>query len=378
MNKKEISEIKSQLTITSSTITRISGCYVDGEKEKRAVFTESFQSMPEGSIFKYLEIFRKVLGGTVGKALYNLPFPKEQEQDGGAQNLLAKLCRTKLKSEDELTEFFDKVIENYAIVGNFLILLVHADYDIPGAANDGTFMDDASDMVYSHIICAICPVELSKPGLSYHEQDGDFQECARNWMIGQPEVGFLFPAFNDRSVDLHEVLYHVKSAKNPHHEVIESVLGCSLKHTGDEQVKAFQQVVEETLSENCDYDAVKSLVSNLEELVMEQEKEPSQIPMKKETLLSVLEENLEDDAALTEAWDEIVGEDENLLLGNIATGGKQVIKMNDVEIHSRNRMGETIEMRNVNGRNFLMIPVEGDFELNGILVKANKKAKPCG
>ena len=35
MNKKEISELKKQFTPDNCTISRICGCYVDSEKEKR-------------------------------------------------------------------------------------------------------------------------------------------------------------------------------------------------------------------------------------------------------------------------------------------------------------------------------------------------------
>ena len=35
MNKKEVSEIKKQFTPDNCAITRICGCYVDGEKNKK-------------------------------------------------------------------------------------------------------------------------------------------------------------------------------------------------------------------------------------------------------------------------------------------------------------------------------------------------------
>lgn len=36
MNKKEISEIKKQLTPENCALTRLCACYVDGEKNKKA------------------------------------------------------------------------------------------------------------------------------------------------------------------------------------------------------------------------------------------------------------------------------------------------------------------------------------------------------
>ena len=80
MTKKEISEIKRQFTPSNCSITRICGCYVDGEKNKKALFKEAFLSLPEEDMFKYFEILRKNLSGTLGKNLMNLEFPLEAER----------------------------------------------------------------------------------------------------------------------------------------------------------------------------------------------------------------------------------------------------------------------------------------------------------
>nr|DAM33973.1 MAG TPA: protein of unknown function (DUF4317) [Caudoviricetes sp.] len=47
MNKKEIAEIKKQFTPVNCTITRICGCYVDAEKNKKTKIKEAFLSLPE-------------------------------------------------------------------------------------------------------------------------------------------------------------------------------------------------------------------------------------------------------------------------------------------------------------------------------------------
>ena len=52
MNKKEISEIKKQFTQERCAITRICGCYVDGEGEKKVDMKEAFFSLPEEEMFK--------------------------------------------------------------------------------------------------------------------------------------------------------------------------------------------------------------------------------------------------------------------------------------------------------------------------------------
>ena len=169
MIKKEIAEIKRQFTPANCSISRICGCYVDGEKNKKADFKEAFLSLPEEDMFKYFELLRKNLSGTLGKNLINLEFPLAAEEEGGPHEFLLKLRNSRLQNDTLLDAFYDRIIENYDYVGNYLILLIHDAYDIPGKTSDGIEMEDASDEVYSYILCSICPVDLSKPGLSYNE-----------------------------------------------------------------------------------------------------------------------------------------------------------------------------------------------------------------
>ena len=82
MNKKEISEIKKQFSPNNCAITRICGCYVDGEKNKKTELKEAFLSLSEEEMFKYFEIFKKTLSGTIGKNLINMEFPLESGKRG--------------------------------------------------------------------------------------------------------------------------------------------------------------------------------------------------------------------------------------------------------------------------------------------------------
>lgn len=213
MNKKEIAEIKKQFTPANCAITRICGCYVDAEKNKKTKIKEAFLSLPEEEMFKYFDIFKKTMSGRLGKSLMNLEFPLAQEKEGGTQEFLMRIRASKLKDDDLLDEFYDKVIENYDYPENYYIVLIHAVYDIPGKASDGTEMHDASEEIYEHILCSICPVNLSKAGLSYDVAENNIKGRIRDWVVSRPETGFLFPVFNDRSTDIHGTLYFNKKHK---------------------------------------------------------------------------------------------------------------------------------------------------------------------
>ena len=183
MNKKEISEIKKQFTPAHCAITRICGCYVDGDKEKKTQMKEMFLSLPEEEMFKYFDIFRKTLSGSLGKNLVNMEFPKETEDFGGTQAFLMSLRESQLTDPNLLNEFYDKIIASYDYGEHYLILLIHSVYDVPGKTTDGLTMDDASDEVYDHILCSICPVKLSKPGLSYQVETNEFHDRIRDWIV---------------------------------------------------------------------------------------------------------------------------------------------------------------------------------------------------
>ena len=133
MNKKEVLEIRKQYTHEKCSITRICGCYVDGEKNIKTQLKEAFLSLPEEETFKYFNLFKQTLSGTLGKNLLNLEFPLDAEKNpGGPQEFLLKLRDSKLQDDALLVEFYQKIIENYYFPENYYIILIHVAYDIPG------------------------------------------------------------------------------------------------------------------------------------------------------------------------------------------------------------------------------------------------------
>lgn len=289
MNKKEIAEIKKQFTQDKCAITRICGCYVDGEKNKKTELKEAFLSLPEEEMFKYFNIFRKALSGSIGRNLLNMEFPLETEEPGGTQDFLMQLRTSALKDENLLEEFYDKVIENYYSVENYLILLIHGVYDVPGKAADGAEMFDASDEVYEHILCCICPVTLTKPGLAYDEISNSFKTRVLDRVVDMPDIGFLFPAFNDRSADIHSLLYYAAKPEELRFDFVEPVLGCEVPMSAGGQKETFQTIVEETLGDECEYEVVKNIHEKLNEMIEEKKDEPEPVVLDKAEVKRLLE-----------------------------------------------------------------------------------------
>lgn len=372
MNKKEIAEIKKQFTQERCAITRICGCYVDGEKNKKTEMKEAFLSLPEEEMFKYFAIFRKALSGTVGKNLLTMEFPLASEEAGGTQDFLMQLRASSLKDENLLEEFYDKIIENYYSVENYLILLIHAVYDIPGKSSDGEEMFDASDEVYDHILCCICPVTLSKPGLSYDEESNAFHTRICDRVVNMPDIGFLFPAFHDRSTDVHSLLYYAAKPEELRMEFVEPVLGCNLPLSAGDQKETFQTIVEETLGDACDYEVVKNIHEKLNEMIEEKKDEPDPVVLDRAEVKRLLEYSGVEEEKLSsfeEKYEEAAGTDTCFVASNVANTRQFEIKTPDVVVKvSPDRM-DLVETKVINGRKCLVISLDNSVEVNGITVR---------
>lgn len=372
MNKKEISEIKKQFTPAHCAITRICGCYVDGEKEKKTQIKEMFLSLPEEEMFKYFDIFRKTLSGTLGKNLVNMEFPKETEDFGGTQSFLMSLRESQLNDPNILNEFYDKIIASYDYGENYLILLIHSVYDVPGRTTDGLEMEDASDEIYDHILCSICPVKLSKPGLSYHVETNEFHDRIRDWIVEMPEIGFLFPAFNDRSTDIHNILYYTKNPEELRTGFVDEVLGSVLPMTAKNQKETFQTLIEDTLGSDCDFEAVKNIHDTLYEIIEEQKELPNPVILDKTDIKNLLvdsgvkEEKLE---SFDKHYEETAVSEAPMMATNIANTRKFEVKTPDVTVQVNPARSDLVETRLIDGRPCLVIAINDAVEVNGIPVR---------
>lgn len=372
MIKSEILEIKKQFKHENCSITKICGCYVDGEKNVKTKLSETFLCLPEEETFKYFEIFRKTLSGTIGKNLINLEFPMSEEFNGGSQEFLLKLRDSDLKEESIIDEFYEKVIQMYDHVGNYLILLVNAVYDVPGKTTDKLTMDDSSDEVYHYILCNICPVTLSKPGLSYNSESNLFQNRIQDWVVGPPNNGFLFPAFHDRSTDIHSLLYYSKDPEELHYDFVNQLFGCALPLSAGEQKKTFQTIIEETLGEDCEYEIVRNIHENLTKIIEDNKDVPEPLMLDKKDVKNLLadsgveEEKLKD---FDKYYEEKSEENVAFLAENVANTRIFEVKTPDVSIKVSPEYANMVETRIVEGRKCLVIEISDHIEVNGILVK---------
>lgn len=374
MIKKEINEIKSQFSIDDCGILRLCGCYVDGEKNKVTSINETFLNLPDEERHKYFDIFKKTLSGTQGKNLIEMQFTIDSYLDEGARTFLYKLRDSELKNETILDSFYDKIIESYDYPGNYIILLINQVYDVPQVTADNIENDDASDEVYSYILCSICHVSLSKPGLGYSKDDNSFHNQEQFHMIDVPDIGFLFPAFNDRSEDGDKVLYYSKDANAFQQEFLDRVLDCEVPLPAANQKETFQMLVTDTLGEECDLETIKNIHENLNEMIEEKKGYPEPTMLDKTSARELLEKSGVKEEKLKnfeEHFEEAAGQDGKLMATNIAETRKFEVKTPDVIVKINADKTDLVETRVIDGRQCLVIQIDEILEVNGIAVNPN-------
>lgn len=378
MNKKEVLEIRKQFTPANCAITRIAGCYVDHEKNKKMESKSAFLSLPEEEAFKYFDIFKKTLSGTMGKNMLNMEFPIDQKMPGGTQEFLMKLKASKLEDDMLLEEFYDKVIATYEYAENYYIILIHAMYDVPGRSSDNLEMFDASDEVYEYLVCSICPVSLSKAGLSYNAESNCIQDRIRDWVVDMPDKGFLFPAFNDRSTDIHGVLYYTKKSEDLQPELIEQLLGARMPMSANTQKETFQMLIEDTLGEDGDYETIRNIHDTLNDMIEEHKEEQEPLQLDKTDVRKVFEKSgvsSEKMECFDQNYEETAGEKTSLLATNITETKKFQIETPDIVIKVNPERADLIETRVIDGRQCLVIAVDDHIEVNGVNVRTLKRKK---
>ncbi len=375
MDKKAVTEIKKCFRKTDCRIDRMRGCYVDENKEKINTLHDTFLALQDEEMSKYCELFKKSMAGKFGRNLFNVEFPLAEEQPGGHQAVLYALQQSALKDDTLVEEFFDRVIAAYNFPGKYLILLSHGVYDIPAKTTDGILMDDASDYVYSFILCTICPVTLLKDGLCYDAAAKTFLSRSDDWGVQKPDAAFLFPAFNERNTDLHETLYFTRDAVERHEELAAELFGTVLPRAEKEQQDMFRSVIEETLGRDCDFEAVKSISDAVNQMAEQSKDADAAVCISKRDMQVMLEDCGASEEQLRKfdvVYDEAVGDDDTPIPAeNVADTRNLVIKSDNVRLSVKAEVSEIVETRIIDGREYILIPVSDNLEVNGIRIRTS-------
>ena len=379
MDKKAVAEIKRIFTKDHCRIDKIAGCFAGEDGAVIADLKETFHAVPEEEMVKYLELFRKVLSGKFGRNLFEMEFPISEEQAGGRQTQLYSLLRSDFTDQKQIRALCERILQSLDRAGRHLILLGTGAYDIPSKTSDGEELEDASDYVYQFVVCCICPVVEVREGLCYDEQAMTFVNKKSDLGVQMPVLGFLYPAFNDRMPDIHSILYYAKSEDERHIELIDELVGAEdVPPTETVQKEIFTELVEKTLGRDCDFDSVKALTETVNEMIREDQEQnnPEPLELGRTQIRRLITETkaVEDRSAVETSFEQAYEEYEDMVgrapIKAESIGGRTVmeIKSPSVKITVKSDMTSLITTRILDGREFLLIPVQDDIEVNGIRI----------
>ena len=375
MNKKEISELSRRFKPEKANIGRVYGCYVNSSKEVISYIDESVALMPQEEAQQYLAILKKTLSGSLGRNLTDIVFSTEQVAVSEEHKLLMELRDDRA---DARQSFFQKVIDSLDMGdNNYLILCANDVYDVPYRGHGDVdksaqeYASGESDQVYRYFVCAVCPVKDGKLELGYFVGENEFHNCLAKQIVGAPELGFLFPAFDNRTTNIYNALFYSRKPDEMHYEFIEGIFHTDLAMTPAEQREAFESILSDSV--DCSMDIIRSVHEQLSAKVAEHAESKNEEPLTVSCgdISSILADcgvNEEQLSAFQKSFTERFGK---VLLNpeNIVDTRHFEVKAGDVTITVSPEQSFLIETREVNGRKYIMIPADGGAELNGFAVK---------
>lgn len=378
MNDKEIGEIRRHLKRERSNITAIYGCYVNANKEIVAEYRQSTGIMPENESDKYFAVLRRVLSGSIGKNLIDITFKTSQVAGSPEHQLLMDLRESKLKDDEKRLAFYQKVIDSVAFEGNYLILMGCDSYDVPFKSKDDSFQKDASDETYTYLVCAVCPVKETKPNLHYVPEEKLFHDGAMNQMVSAPAIGFLFPAFDNRSTNIYNALYYTKDVKQSQEAFVEAVFNTPIPQPAAEQKRTFEALLASSLEDQCSLDVVQTVYDQVcQRIEMHKEAKVAEpLMLGKEEVKEVLsscgvsEEHI---AKFSVDYDEAFGFEAELHPKNIIDNKHFEIQTPDAVIKVDPTRSDLIETRIIGGVKYLLIPADEEVTVNGVNITIPKE-----
>lgn len=374
MNEKEIAELRRRFRPDKSAVSHVRGCYVNENKEIVSQFKQSLGVLSQEEGDKLLGTVRKTLSGTLGRNLVDIEFETAQVVNGEEHKLLMALRDSGLEDEEAVQAFFRLAIDALELEGNYLILLCRDAYDVPFRSQDGEKQQDASNEVFSYILCSVCPVKLTKPALSYHAHENSFATFKPDWLVSPPELGFLFPAFDDRSANIYGALYYHKDTGESYPAFTDAVFRRPAPMPADAQKEGFQSVLEDTLAEDCGFDVVESVHEQLRGMIEEHKasKEPEPLALSKGAVKSLLRSCGVADARMEvfEArYDESFGEEAQLSPRNLVDTRQVEVRTPDVTIKVNPERSDLVETRIINGAKYILIRADEGVEVDGVNIR---------
>lgn len=371
MTDKELREIKRRFRPNKNSIFSIKGCFVNEKRELVKMFEQPMAICSEDENEKLLAIMKKTLSGGMGTNLIDLEFTPQQVMDSEEHHLLMALKNSELQDEGALTALFERIAGSISIDGSYVILVANDKYDVYAYSKDGEKQD--STEVFSYIVCCVCPIKPLKAGLSFRSSDSTFRAIAEQTMLGAPELGFMFPTFDDRTTNIYNTLYYTRDVSNIHPSFIQTIFNVEQPMSAPEQKDTFDSCLRETLEGECDLQTVRAVHDQIAEMVQEHKETKQEEPLKlsKSNLKTVLEYCGVDEEKVErfgEKLDEQFGKNAQIEPKSIVDVKKFEVSMTDVSIKVNPERTDLISTQIINGVKYIMICVNDAVEVNGVKI----------
>ena len=369
MTEKELREIKRRFRPEKSNIPKIVGCFVNGNKQIISRISQSIGVTDSVVSEKLLGVMKKTLSGSLGTNLTDVSFSTKQVSESEEHKLLMELVKSRLSDSDLLEKFYTRVIESVSFDSNYVILLANDVYDVFSYGKDGE--ESGSSEVFSYIICAVCPVKSMPEALTFREADSLFHTLSASALLASPEIGFMFPAFDDRKTNIYNALYYTRSISENYKDFTQNIFAAEPKMPPKMQKATFNGCLADALEEECSFEVVRSVHAQIGELIEshKESRDPEPLMITKETVKTVLAGcGIGDDKIekLDKSFDENFGKNAELSPKNIVSVKKFEIQTPDVSIKVDPEHRDLVSTQIINNVKYVMIRVDGGVEVNGI------------
>ncbi len=373
MNTKEINEIRRRIRRDRSNMAAIYGCYVNNNQEIVTEFRQSTATMSENEAEKYFGLLKRSLSGSLGKNLIDINFETRQVAQSEEHKLLMDLRSTELKDEQVRMAFYKKVMETVSFDTGYLILMGVDKYDVPFKSRDDASQADASEEVYTYLLCAICPVKQTKATLHYVPESKEFHDGNITNVACAPELGFLFPAFDNRATNIYNALYYNHSPKENYQAFVDAVFHTKVPQPAAQQKQSFEALLSGSLEEDCSLEVVQSVHDQLCQYIdmHKESKVPEALTLSKAQITAALADvgvSQEHIAKFSVDYDEAFGFEAQVHPKNIIDDKRFEIRTPDVSIKVARDRSDLIETRVIGGVKYILINAEEDVEVNGVSI----------
>ena len=372
MNEKEVAEIRRRFRPDKSNISRIRGCYINESREIISEFNESLGMMTPEEAEEILTILKRALSGTIGKNLIEIEFSTQQVLESPEHKLLTDLKKSAILDNDSAKTLYQKIVESVVIEGSYMILLASDSYDVTSFSKDGE-KEEGSSVVFSYFLCAICPIKTTKAVLGYHAHENKFCNIRPHYIVGAPEIGFMFPAYEDRGSNIYKVLYYTRNTKESQTDLVNALFANEIPMPAAAQKETFEEILSETVAEDCSLTVVKAVHAELSDIIREHKENKVKEPLviEKNTVKDVLrscavpEERIQH---FEERFEEEFGAETEVSPKNLINNKQFELAMPDVSIKVNPDHSDLIRTRVIDGVKYIMIRADEAVEVNGVRI----------